>query len=104
LGWLSFPSLRSGWFSKDGQSHTDLSAFHSLSLSLSLRPEDAKSSLYILRPPGFDVNAEVSLMIAEANSHIDKDEVTSLSLSLTSFRLLTFVRLLGANCSLVEPR
>jgi hypothetical protein len=46
-------------------------------LSISLRPEDAKSSLYILRPPGFDVNAEVSLMIAEANSHIDKDEVNT---------------------------
>eukprot|EP00604_Paraphysomonas_vestita_P001944 CAMPEP_0174821704 /NCGR_PEP_ID=MMETSP1107-20130205/9207_1 /TAXON_ID=36770 /ORGANISM="Paraphysomonas vestita, Strain GFlagA" /LENGTH=521 /DNA_ID=CAMNT_0016039023 /DNA_START=23 /DNA_END=1588 /DNA_ORIENTATION=+ len=40
------------------------------------RTEDAKSSLYILRPPGFDVNAEVSLMIAEANSHVDKDEAS----------------------------
>jgi sugar porter (SP) family MFS transporter len=40
------------------------------------RPEDAKSSLYILRSPGFDVNAEVSLMIAETNAHVDKEEAT----------------------------
>ena len=40
------------------------------------RTEDAKSSLYILRPQGFDVNAEVSLMIAEATKHSDKDEVS----------------------------
>ena len=40
-------------------------------------PEDAKSSLYLLRPPGYDVNAEVSLMISEANEHSDKDEVST---------------------------
>lgn len=66
--WDLFLNHQNGSLLKEGQ-------LFERTILISCRPEDAKSSLYILRSPGFDVNAEVSLMIAESNSHKDKDEV-----------------------------